>query len=186
MARKDILIEKILKSKATYFALLLILLVYLFFDDKILKYPSWYLASKWSAALLITGMLFIHRINCYREYYKSKSKDVYFIINAALTLIWSTFFISLLINIPVSYYLKETAKNSPLEYKTCEIKNAINNRGERIAFIFEGKTYTRRYDIGSLKREDILKNYYMQIGIRKSKWGTYYLATMKLTPNTSS
>lgn len=181
--KKDILSEKILRSKTIYWVLLLILLAYLINDSEILNYPFGYTVSKWGIATLITGLFTIIRISNYREYYKQSLRKTSFIISFVLTMVLSIFFLSLLINIPVSYYLKGTAKHNPIEYKLCPIKNFVAKSRDQITFSFEGKTYTRYKQTQDIERNEVLRNYSLEIGVRKAAWGTYSLETMQLVRN---
>lgn len=181
--KKDILSEKILRSKTIYWVLLLILLAYLINDDKILNYPKWYSISKWGGALLTAGIFTILRISKYREYYKKNLRQTSFLISFILTIALSSFFISLLINTPVSYYLKSVAKHNPIEYKLCPIKNFVAKSQDQITFSFEGKTYTRYKQTQDIERNEVLRNYSLEIGVRKAAWGTYSLETMQLVRN---
>jgi hypothetical protein len=139
--------------------------------------------SKWGGALLTAGIFTILRISKYREYYKKNLRQTSFLISFILTIALSSFFISLLINIPVSYYLKTVAKHNPIEYKLCPVINLKTKSNDEITFSFEGKTYTRYQHANGIERDEALKNYSLEIGIRQSAWGTYSLETMRLVRN---
>jgi hypothetical protein len=61
----------------------------------------------------------------------------------------------------------------------------INTRKtDTISFKFSGEIYTKHFAIdgkGYPDKKDLIRNYHLRIGIRKSLWNSYYIETMFLS-----
>jgi hypothetical protein len=185
-AVKDIFLEKVLKSKLFYWSILVLVLIYLYQDDRILNIPTIYFWIRFLIAMVVIGLFLFFRYNKFKAYYKRKFKDkIYLFSFLGGILIFSLIGQSFL-NIPLNLFVKEMSKQNAIEIYDCEITNVITTSIDKIHFKFLGKGYSRYFNVNNFKREDLMHNYYLEVKTRRAFNNIYYIESMSLKKKDSA
>jgi hypothetical protein len=177
---KDSWLNDFLKSPSLYLVILCIVLIYLFQDDSILNEPPFLFWIRVVLGFIITLIFCYTRFIKFKEYYKRKIGDKVYLVFIAIGITFVTILLQTVFAIPTSAMLKYYAKQKPMIFYSCPIKNIITTKIDKVHFIFLDKRYSRYFDIQNHERKDLIANYYLKIGVRKSILNTYYLESMEL------
>lgn len=177
---KDKLFEKILNSKGIYIIFLLGVIINLFGYDKILNIPIWLSFTKVFLTFSFIVIFFISRYVKYREYYKKKFKDKFYIMGFVTGVIILSLIGQSFLNIPINLIIKTKAKDSSKEKFKCEITNVITTNSDKLHFVFLDRDYSRYFNLKSYNRNELEDKYYLEIEARKSIFKTYYVDNIKI------
>lgn len=178
--QKDHRLNNFLNSRKTYLVLLLLLLVYLFLDDRILNEPFGFTITRYLLACVAVLAFCYSRVVKYRQYYQRKFKDKIFIIAAVLIISLFTIFVQAILSIPTSFLIKLYAKNNPTEYYECKIKNVVTTDIDKVHFIFLNRRYSRYVDLDGQSRKELINNYWLVVGVKRSIANSFYLESVQL------
>lgn len=169
-----------LNSRKTYLAILVLSVIYLFLDDSVLNEPFALKISKWVIAIFFTLVVCYSRFLKFKAYYSRKIRDFIFIISALfITALFTIFFqaiLSILTNLTIILF----STNSQVEYRKCPITNVITTGIDKVHFIFEGQKYSRYFEVNEHTREELINNFHLQVGLKKSIGNSYYLESLEL------
>lgn len=177
---KDSKLNSVLNSRKTYLIILFLLIIYLFQDDRILNEPLAFLTIRYVLASLIVLIFCYSRFIKFKRYYEKKMKDTVFIVSAILIIILSIIFCQAILSIPSNFFIKLYAKNSETEYYKCKIQNVVTTKVDKVHFIFLNRTYSRYLNIKDYFRKDLIDNYWLVIGVKKSIANSFCLESMQL------
>jgi hypothetical protein len=178
--KKDNRLNNILNSRKTYLIILLLLLVYLFLDDRILNEPLSFKITKYILAAFIVLAFCYSRFVKFRQYYQRKFKDKVFVIGAVLIISLFTIFVEAILTIPTNFFIRLNAKNNPVEYYECQIRNVVTTGIDKVHFIFLDRRYSRYVDLNGRSRKELINNYLLVVGVKRSIANSFYLESAQL------
>ncbi len=176
---KDNFFEKILNSKFLYILLAILVLIYLFQDDKILNLSFSFFWIRSLLAFCLITIFFLWRYNEHKVYYQRKFKDKVYISGLFLGALVFTLMLQGLICIPINFLIKQSATEQT-EIFYCKITNVVTTNIDKIHFEFLGKRYSRYFNVNNYNRNDLIMNYNLKVEVKKSIWSTYYIDKMSL------
>lgn len=160
--------DKLLSKKWIYIVAAIFTVYFLRKDQMILNLPS-----LWNFKLYCATLFCIILFICYYNF-KNKLKSGRF--TQFLVSIFISFFCFMILKTGINFYLVEKSKSQPVNKIVVDI-NHYKSRNKATShwlnFSFKGKDYSLLYVIRGLNREDIMKNYNLEISIRKSVLDTY-------------
>lgn len=180
--KKDTNLLKALNSKITYVLLLAIILIFSFLDDKILNEPQILIFTEYLIAAVAVFVFLFSRVKKFPVYYKQLIKGLVKvdIIIVIAGIVISTIILKAVLSISTSVMIRIYSKKNPVEYYNCDIKNVITTNVDKVHFIFLNKKYSRYFNVNGYERRDLIDNYYLRVGVKKSLFNTYYLESADL------
>ena len=178
--KKDTHLQKILNSRMTYIALLGLVLLYRFQDDRILNIPTRIFIITLAVSFFAVMLFLLLRFRAYTEYYKRKLNDKIYIAVLILVIVIFSFLLQGIISIPLNVLIKRNSVDSLTETFECPISNVITTGTDKIHFVFMGSTYSRYFEVNGFDRKDLIEHYILEIEAKKSLWDTYYIERMSL------
>jgi hypothetical protein len=181
--KKDRLIVALVNSKVFTLILLVVLLLFLFQDDRILNTGTKKISALvWAVGLGIFLLFMSFRVWKYSTYYKSLFSDFVSVVASLIFTAFYTFFIVTFIQIPVLMYIRGTALNSPKQNYDCEVVNVITLGVDKVYFEFKGKRFTRYIDLNGISDEDAENLCRLRVTVRKAYFDCYILDAFELVP----
>ncbi len=178
--KQDLAFEKVVNSKLTYIVLLILVVVYLYSDDRILNIPIVFFWSKFFFIIVFFSILLRWRYTKYKSYYVQKIRDKVVVIGSIVVfLIFSMIFQGIL-NIPLNYIVKNEVKNKLVEVYNCKITNVITTGTDKIHFLFKKKRYSRYFNVNNYEKRELIDDCYLQLKVQKSFWNIYYVNGMEI------
>lgn len=177
---KDTYFENLLNSKYMYLIMLILVVLYLYGDDKVLNLPKSLFIIKFCISLIILIIFLYTRFKKFEDYYRRKFKDKVYLFSLIFGLLLFSFIFQSFFNIPINYLIKYSAKKNSIETFDCDITNAVTTNIDKIHFKFLNEKYSRYYNINDYEREDLIKNYKLVLKVQPSIFNTYYINEMNL------
>lgn len=180
--KKDKKLKRILNSRKMYLLLLIPLIFYRYLDRMILNEPKHFLFIKFFIAIVVIISIIISRYKKFKDYYSNLVKNANWI---EYVLYFGGFCITAMlfqafISIPLYLILIQQSQKNEIEYFNCEITNITTTGFDKIYFDFKGSNCVGDFNAKNNSREDLLKNYYLEVGAKKSFGNTYVLTGLEL------
>ena len=177
---KDIYFENLLNSKYMYLIMLILVILYLYGDDKVLNMPKYLFVIKFIICLNILIIFLYSRFKKFKDYYKRKFKDKIYLTALLIGVIVFSLIFQSFLNIPINFLVKNFSKSDRVEVFDCEITNAITTNIDKIHFRFLNEEYSRYYNINEYERIDLIQNHKLVLKVQPSIFNTYYIKEMNI------
>lgn len=177
---KDTKLNKLLNSRKLYLVILGLIVIYVFIDDKILNEPNSFVIARWTLSTAIVLTFCYSRFAKFKEYYLKLMKSATTVSFSVILISLSIIIFQAVFSIPVDLLIKFYARDSQVEYQKCPINNVVTTGIDKVHFIFLNKTYSQYFETNGHTRKELISNYYLLVGVKKSIGDSYCLESLKL------
>ncbi len=181
---KDKKLNKLLKSKRSYLLILLLIVAYLFLDDRILNEPMWWVWIKISVAAILIALFLHSRYKKFKEYYIGLLKNLewieYLIYSVGLS--FAVILLQAVLSIPVYLIVIIQSEKSETEYFSCRITNVVTTGIDKIQYQFKTSKHSNYFNVNGHNRKELIEDYYLEAAVKKSFGDVYVLKSLQLQP----
>ena len=160
--------------------MLAFVVVYLIYNSKIIDVPAIITYIEFAVAGIILLALMASRYRKFPDYYQKKLKDIIYVVAFLAVFVLFSIFLRAILRIPLDMYLANQAKDSPAEHVRCEIVSVSTLKVDKIQFRFNERKYWRFFSLNDLKKNDVVRNYYANVALKKTEFGAYYVKEINL------
>ena len=167
-------LTKMIKNKKVFYIIGAVLLgFYAGEDEKILNFPFHVNVMLYAGSLAVTLGYF---------YFSNRKKAGYSFVMEFLSSLAIAFALFLMIRIGFLFYIKKAA-DKDMSITRCPVYNFISGRRNSVYFYFHNQRYSLGYrNHQQLDREDIIKNYEVELEYSRSVLDTYIIRRYRITP----
>ena len=167
-------LTKMIKNKKVFYIIGAVLLgFYAGEDEKILNFPFRVNVLLYASSLIITLGYF---------HFSNRKKAGYSFVMEFLSSLAIAFALFLMIRIGFLFYIKKAADRD-VSIMRCPVYNFVSGRRNSVYFYFHNQRYSLGYrNNQQLDREDIIKNYEVELEYSRSVLDTYVIWRYRITP----
>lgn len=172
--------RKLLESRNFYLVLAFLLLLYMVIDAAILNLPKYFFWLNFILSFISIVLLLYFRYRKYPAYYQRKFRDKTYLIFSSIAILFFSLVFQFYLYIPIDILVYLGPKQPNFEYYQCRITDITQRGYNKVTFEFLDRKYTRRLDIGQFERDDLIENYLVELEVKKSLFGAYYVSYFDL------